>query len=188
MILSTMNLKIRKRVLLCVLAPLVLLSTPTMAEKYSGSTAEHRVFTIAPTPEEIADILFPKKYRSAANPTSTETPAPLFSMMINFEFDSATILPESIPMLQALGEMLGIDTVANRSIVVEGHTDSIGSTAYNQHLSEKRARAIKLYLVEQYGVAPKRLVAVGKGERQLLLSDEPKAPMNRRATFRPAKN
>ena len=83
--------------------------------------------------------------------------------------------------------MMGIESVAGRSIVVEGHTDAIGSEAYNQQLSEVRAKAIKRHLVEHYGVAPKRLVTVGKGERELYADGEPGASVNRRATFRPAR-
>jgi len=151
-------------------------------------TGSHTVFLEAPAPEQLAGILFPVKYR-AVNPSTTpdSTTERQFGLMINFAFDSAEILPESEPLLQSLGEMLGIDTVANRSVVVEGHTDSIGSASYNQRLSEMRAQSIKRYLVEEYGVSPQRLIAVGRGERELYKAAEPKAAINRRVSFRPAK-
>ena len=47
---------------------------------------------------------------------------------------------------------------------VEGHTDSVGTDAYNQSLSEKRADAVRDVLVNQYGVGGDRLNAVGYGE------------------------
>ncbi len=150
-------------------------------------TGGHTVFLNAPSPERLAGILFPPKYRTInLDDSAVPTPERQFGLMINFAFDSAEILPESEPLLQSLGEMLGIDTVVNRSVVVEGHTDSIGSASYNQNLSEMRARSIKRYLVENYGVSPQRLVAVGRGERELYNSSKPKAAINRRASFRPA--
>jgi outer membrane protein OmpA-like peptidoglycan-associated protein len=50
------------------------------------------------------------------------------------------------------------------STVVEGHTDSIGSDAYNQGLSERRANAVRDVLVEQHGIETSRVSAVGYGE------------------------
>ncbi len=148
---------------------------------------KHRIFESAPQPEELADILFPLRYRDAKPVQPDSGEEPIFGMMINFEFDSTSILPDSEPMLQSLGEMMGMEQTAGRSIVVEGHTDATGSESYNQNLSERRAKAIKQYLVTKYGVPPKRLIAVGKGERQPASKDDPTASINRRATFRPAK-
>ncbi len=48
--------------------------------------------------------------------------------------------------------------------MVEGHTDSVGSDAYNQTLSERRANAVRDVLVNQYGVGGERVNAVGYGE------------------------
>jgi outer membrane protein OmpA-like peptidoglycan-associated protein len=48
--------------------------------------------------------------------------------------------------------------------VVEGHTDSVGSDAYNQTLSERRANAVRDVLVNQYGVGSDRVNAAGYGE------------------------
>jgi outer membrane protein OmpA-like peptidoglycan-associated protein len=48
--------------------------------------------------------------------------------------------------------------------VVEGHTDSVGTDAYNQKLSERRANAVREVLVNQYGVGGTRVNAVGYGE------------------------
>jgi OOP family OmpA-OmpF porin len=48
-------------------------------------------------------------------------------------------------------------------VIATGHTDSVGTDAYNQKLSERRAAAVKDYLVKK-GVAANRLEAIGKGE------------------------
>ncbi len=50
------------------------------------------------------------------------------------------------------------------SVVIEGHTDSRAGTAYNQRLSENRARAVVAVLVNKFGIAPNRLQAIGYGE------------------------
>ena len=153
-----------------------------------------KVFHQAPAPEVLAKILFPPRYRSIdTNDAYKENSkvavdaaqSGIFGMMINFEFGSADVLPESKVLLESLGEMMGLESVARKSIVIEGHTDIVGSDAYNQALSEKRARAIKDYLVKHFGIAPKRLVTVGRGERDLFEKDNPKASINRRAMFRP---
>ena len=51
-------------------------------------------------------------------------------------------------------------------ITVEGHTDRLGSVAYNQKLSVQRAEAVKSYLVTAGGVDPAKVSAVGKGKSQ----------------------
>jgi outer membrane protein OmpA-like peptidoglycan-associated protein len=50
----------------------------------------------------------------------------------------------------------------DRTVVIEGYTDSLGSADYNQGLSERRAGAVRAYLLEQ-GVSPMRLTSTGKG-------------------------
>jgi len=47
-------------------------------------------------------------------------------------------------------------------VMIEGHTDSLGSEGYNHGLSQRRADAVKSYLIE-HGIAPRRLPALGKG-------------------------
>ena len=60
-----------------------------------------------------------------------------------------------------------------------GHTDAKGSAGYNKALSDRRAAAVRRYLVE-HGVATTRLRAVGKGESQLLNAEDPEGAENRR--------
>jgi outer membrane protein OmpA-like peptidoglycan-associated protein len=56
-----------------------------------------------------------------------------------------------------------LNTYPNRTVVVEGYTDSVGSDDYNQGLSERRADGVKSYLVRR-GVGSERLTALGKGK------------------------
>lgn len=158
----------------------LLLSTVTPVSTYAGESA--RIFDRAPAPEELANILFPPRYRSAEPPR-----AQAFGMMIHFEFDSSAISAESELLLDTVGEMMHLEKMTNRAIVIEGHTDAIGTKNYNAGLSERRARAIKNYLVGNFAIESKRLVTLGKGELDLHDQHNPAAPINRRALFRPLK-
>lgn len=59
----------------------------------------------------------------------------------------------------------------DRSVEIEGHTDSVGSDGYNQELSQRRANSVRSYLM-QNGIAPDRIVASGKGEHQPVADNE----------------
>lgn len=69
----------------------------------------------------------------------------------------------------------------DRSLVIEGHTDSVGSDSYNQVLSQNRADSVKAFLLNQ-GVAANRITAVGKGESSPVASNDSSSgrQMNRR--------
>jgi outer membrane protein OmpA-like peptidoglycan-associated protein len=105
------------------------------------------------------------------------------SLPVQFDFDSATILPSARAQLDALAE--GIRRLPeNRQVVIEGHTDAQGADDYNQRLSLRRAAAVRLYLVEMHGIDARRLRDVGMGERQPIAGFDPYAPENRRVQFR----
>jgi len=182
-------LKLANRSILHGLALLFCLFSLTAFATDRTEKSSYSVFEHAPAPEELANILFPPDFGSVGRLRSpnVKTKERQFGLIINFGFDSAEILPDSIPLLEALGEMLGIDTISNQAIVIEGHTDTIGSARYNQRLSEMRAQSIKRYLIESFGVNPQRLMAVGRGERDLYSVEKPRAAINRRASFRPGK-
>lgn len=82
---------------------------------------------------------------------------------VSFDFGSAAIKPAFRPTLDKVG---GVLQRYDRSIVhVVGHTDSVGSEAYNQRLSEQRAQSVVDYLVST-GVPRERLRAEGRGEME----------------------
>lgn len=100
-------------------------------------------------------------------------------LAVRFQFDSAELTPEARAVLDNLGTAITGDLAAY-SFVLEGHTDGVGNEAYNQALSQRRADAVRAYLIEQYGVAPERLSSLGKGEHELLVPEDPAAAANRR--------
>ncbi len=80
-----------------------------------------------------------------------------------FEFNSVDVRPEAIPslvqMVQYLQENQGLNL-----LTIEGHTDSVGNSAYNLDLSQRRAESVRVVLIRELKVAPNKIIAVGRGE------------------------
>lgn len=98
---------------------------------------------------------------------------------IYFDVDSDNLRPESTPTLSDMGSML--KEHADLRLLIEGHTDSQGDDAHNQDLSERRAAAVRSYLVSNYGVDGGRLETKGFGESKPVASnDTPEGRQNNR--------
>jgi outer membrane protein OmpA-like peptidoglycan-associated protein len=98
---------------------------------------------------------------------------------VNFDFNSA-VLPESAHEMIGLIAQLMKET-PNIKIRVEGHTDAVGSAAYNVILSERRALSVGDYLIQQ-GIDASRLEMVGRGMAEPLTRNK-YDPANRRVQF-----
>jgi outer membrane protein OmpA-like peptidoglycan-associated protein len=85
---------------------------------------------------------------------------------LKFEFDKAELRPEDRELLARIAGVLL--SSHDYSISVNGHTDDVGSEEYNQKLSERRAQAVRDYLVEA-GLSPKILTVVGHGKSRPLV-------------------
>ncbi|WP_454631262.1 OmpA family protein [Bradyrhizobium cenepequi] len=105
---------------------------------------------------------------------------PQINLEIQFDFNSAEISQSSSQAVQELGKALSNPGLKGSTFVVAGHTDAVGSDAYNQELSERRADTIKKYLVERYGIIGSNLVTVGYGESKPKDPSAPLDPANRR--------
>lgn len=122
----------------------------------------------------------------AASMSTAPAPAPVakpkpasINMQINFEYNSADIAGSSAKTMATLAKALASPQLQGRKFTVIGHTDASGSAAYNKALSDRRAAAVRRYLIDS-GVEASRLRAVGKGESDLLNADDPNAAENRR--------
>jgi OOP family OmpA-OmpF porin len=104
-------------------------------------------------------------------------PAP-FDLRVTFALDSAELLPTAQTNLDQFAAALEDTRLSKYGVYVDGHTDQIGSDAYNRELSERRANAVVAYLVRK-GVAVERLTPRGFGEAQPLDADGAN-PENRR--------
>jgi outer membrane protein OmpA-like peptidoglycan-associated protein len=99
---------------------------------------------------------------------------------ILFEYNSARISPKAEPQLNELGEALRSVRLKNATIVLAGHTDGKGGDSYNERLSDRRAEAVKRYLVDKLKVLPDNLTTAGYGKRHLKNPDDPYGSENRR--------
>lgn len=81
---------------------------------------------------------------------------------VKFDFDKAQVKEESYGDIKNLADFM--NQYPQTATTVEGHTDSVGTDAYNQKLSERRATAVREVLVNQYGVGSERVNSVGYGE------------------------
>lgn len=91
-----------------------------------------------------------------------------------FGFNKSILRPEAIETLNAVADKLKDPNVQIQSVSIEGNTDFMGSDAYNQRLSERRAKAVEAYLVQQ-GVPANLISSVGLGESQAKMTEQCKA-------------
>lgn len=82
---------------------------------------------------------------------------------VSFDYDSASIKPGFRNTLNKMAQVL--DSYPNTTITIVGHTDSQGSSSYNQNLSERRAASVKSYLAQK-GIASYRVSTEGRGENE----------------------
>ena len=87
--------------------------------------------------------------------------------------------------LKEIAKSLNNPALKETRILIEGHTDSTGSTSYNQQLSTKRARSVQYVLSRRFGVDATRTTIKGYGELQPVASNETPQDQakNRRVTF-----
>jgi outer membrane protein OmpA-like peptidoglycan-associated protein len=102
---------------------------------------------------------------------------------VHFDFNKSDIRPDSRPILNEAAEILKENPGVR--ISVEGHTDAIGSDAYNDKLSLRRAEAVFRYLVNQ-GIPPERMDVTGYGKRRPVASNDTDSgrAQNRRVELR----
>jgi OOP family OmpA-OmpF porin len=110
----------------------------------------------------------PPKPATEAPKAAPEKPKPVaekvtFAADVLFDFDKAVIKPEGKSKLDDISNKVrGINLEV---VIAIGHADSVGSDAYNQRLSVRRAESVKAYLVSK-GIETNRVYTEGKGEKQ----------------------
>ena len=88
-----------------------------------------------------------------------------------FDFDKSVLKPEGKAKLDDL--VAKVKNISLEVIIAVGHTDAIGTDAYNQKLSVRRAEAVKAYLVSK-GIEKNRVYTEGKGEKQPIADNKTK--------------
>jgi outer membrane protein OmpA-like peptidoglycan-associated protein len=105
---------------------------------------------------------------------------PKVDLRIEFEPNSDRLTAASKQVLAALAEALKQPALGSNRFAIVGHTDGRGSEQYNQKLSERRAAAVKDFLVRTGAIEESRLVAIGFGKSKPLDRSDPLAAVNRR--------
>ncbi|MBP7606184.1 MAG: OmpA family protein [Giesbergeria sp.] len=121
---------------------------------------------VAPVAAAPAPVVAPAP---AAAPAPAPAPAPVAASKVTyaadafFDFDKSVLKPAGKAKLDDIVSKVG--GLNLEVIIAVGHTDSIGTDAYNQKLSVRRAEAVKAYLVSK-GIEKNRVYTEGKGEKQ----------------------
>jgi len=158
---------------------------PSNAASSTGKTIGHELFlTIGCPGKELLGIPCPAPAPAVATPEPAPAPvvaaaepapvapAPVAAVApapklvlegVNFDFDKATLRQDDIGTLD--DDVATLKSWGDVDIEVAGHTDSMGSDAYNMKLSQQRAGAVRNFLISK-GVAADRLTAKGYGESQ----------------------
>jgi outer membrane protein OmpA-like peptidoglycan-associated protein len=157
---------------------------PSNAASSTGKTIGHELFlTIGCPGKELLGIPCPAPAPAPAVATPEPAPAPVVAAAepapapvaavapapklvlegVNFDFDKATLRQDDIGTLD--DDVATLKSWGDVDIEVAGHTDSMGSDAYNMNLSQQRAEAVRNFLIGK-GVAENRLTAKGYGESQ----------------------
>jgi fibro-slime domain-containing protein len=102
---------------------------------------------------------------------------------IHFAFNKTDITPDSAAILAEVAKVLQSDPTLR--LRIEGHTDNIGSEAYNSDLSQRRAESVKTYLVQHFQIDPNRLTTAGFGFSRPIASNDTAQgrAQNRRVEF-----
>lgn len=185
-------MKTRKNLVMAALLAGLFASGQSMA-----ADAERKTVSIndrVPTPQQVADALFPKEIDALKKECAQAEKAgmrcqaripksSLDSVLVTFPRGSASLSGEAKEFLSAVGEALKSREGMWTSMRIEGHTDSTGSPAINQRLSQQRADVVKDFLVKNYAL--KNIETVGRSSEQLKDPSDPGSAVNRRIEFVP---
>ncbi len=153
---------------------------PALAEDLSARQIQERLSppktrSLSAAPQLSADDLaFVKRVRGQTRSLSLDdreqmatiaARRPKVDLEINFDYNSAAVTPKAEPQLNSLGKALAGSELAGSVIMLGGHTDAKGSDDYNQGLSERRAEAVKRFLIDNYKIPAANLVTAGYGKK-----------------------
>ncbi len=116
----------------------------------------------------------------SGNTAQTAQSLPSIDMEILFDYDSDAIRADQFSKLSELSNVLKSSKFANYKFAFLGHSDAKGSSAYNEDLSYRRARAVSRFIVEVANIGDSRVIARGMGASNLKDFADPFGAVNRR--------
>ncbi|MDP4023313.1 OmpA family protein [Methylobacterium sp. NEAU 140] len=105
---------------------------------------------------------------------------PQIDLPMEFDTNSDVLRGPALANANSLGRALTDPSMRGQTFMIAGHTDARGTDASNQKLSERRADAVKQFLVQTYSIPPANLITVGYGKAHLKNAHEPDGRENRR--------
>lgn len=165
---------------------LLLALPPTAVRAQADAETRRLILLLSPRSEDDTRGL---RMRQATEPglasvaaTTAPPEIPSASVRPRFASGSATLDATAQAALAPLGRALTSVELAHYRFRLEGHCDTVGPRELNQRLSERRALAVRDFLVARYGVDPSRLETIGRGEDDPLVptADNVPEPRNRR--------
>jgi OmpA-OmpF porin, OOP family len=184
--------KIRRRVGLVIVALVGLTALPCQAQTQAGGAAEdwvNKLVGLETTPElDVAALRQQalERVKSKADAAPIKRPPvatqllklPQFFAEIQFDDDAAVVRPDSYRTLGRIADTLSHPSLFGYKFLIVGHTVSTGRREINLTLSQRRADVIREILVNTFKFSPKRLLAIGLGEEQLIDAAHPTAAIN----------
>jgi OOP family OmpA-OmpF porin len=136
------------------------------------------VLVLPPVVEQKVEVPPPPAPAPVVVPPPEPTPKPVIiekgrqTLNVEFDFDKSIIKKG---YYQDIDNLAGVmKQYPDLNVVIEGHTDSVGTAEYNKKLSQERADAVKKYMVEKGGIDANRLKAQGFGEEKPIASNKMK--------------
>ncbi|EPR43432.1 OmpA/MotB domain protein [Desulfovibrio sp. X2] len=119
----------------------------------------------------VKDVFYTETEVSKPAPAPVVAPKPLtMRLEILFDFDKSDIKAKYVPEVEKVAKLLKENPEA--TVAIDGHTDGIGTDAYNMKLSQRRADAVRDYLVKKLGIKADRITAQGFGKSQPIASND----------------
>ena len=152
------------------------LSAEEIEERFNSQLTRGLVIvpSAGATAEPAEDAAAPDNYVEIA-------PEQQINIQVSFDFDSAALRESEKPKLATLCQVMKSTDIQLFRIV--GHTDASGSAEYNERLSLLRAEEVKRHMVNDCGLDPARLEALGVGEAYPVDTSNPRSEQNRRVEF-----
>lgn len=116
----------------------------------------------------------------AVTDRSKPEPLPTIDLEVLFAYDSDRLTPQAMAKLSTLASALADPRLQGSKLIFIGHTDGVGSAAYNRELSRRRADSVARYVRSTLRMTPSQIEAVGVGFDYLKNSRFPDAAENRR--------
>jgi outer membrane protein OmpA-like peptidoglycan-associated protein len=124
---------------------------------FGNGAPKCKLDTIAPPPFGAEELPLPFKVSQSDDRLCIDVPADLL-----FDFNKDVLKDKALEQLKQWG--LFVKANQDRRVLIEGHTDSIGTDEFNQGLSERRADAVARWLIEKGYATRQRIVIYGRGK------------------------